>query len=401
VTVNRAANYTIQGFLYQFHLTILEIVNSSNDATTTVEGIIEDIEVRNPSSTTAVQCKYHESKTKFVPSAVFEPLLQMMHHFHTTSGSNASYVLHAYFADPSVSASTIGASTMTDALASSSRELKVYTDALRNKIDLDAFLAKFIFRPGPQYDALAQKVQEALGMAGFSESDVATLVYPNSLHLVGNLARRSDLSLRSITRNEFIRQLRSIQRTAVSCWTLAGRSRAQVLGARKRQLASLLKPNERSRAFVISAEGIDNFEVEAAQFVIDYCSKYHFKKTHTRTPVFVLKASDDAVSRIFQRAKAFKVLPMDGYEAGSFDENRFLREPVGPHLAPPRDREFAFKILRWSHVGTIAKMYTEDIYLIGDPCPEVGETDELRLQRLATRSIGDIRFMMGIDNEHD
>ena len=59
----RTADYTIQGFLYQFNKTMLEILRAQDDDKVTVEGIVEDIEVATPTTLTAVQCKYHEAST--------------------------------------------------------------------------------------------------------------------------------------------------------------------------------------------------------------------------------------------------------------------------------------------------------------------------------------------------
>ncbi len=79
--MSRTADYTIKGFLYQFNKTSLSILESKDDDTITVEGIIEDIEIKSSESTTAIQCKYHEASTNFQESAVYKPLLQMIKHF--------------------------------------------------------------------------------------------------------------------------------------------------------------------------------------------------------------------------------------------------------------------------------------------------------------------------------
>lgn len=43
--MSRAADYTIQGFLYQFNKTALVILGAQDDDAITLEGIVEDIEV--------------------------------------------------------------------------------------------------------------------------------------------------------------------------------------------------------------------------------------------------------------------------------------------------------------------------------------------------------------------
>lgn len=93
----RAADYTIQGFLYQFNKTALEILKAQDDDKIAVEGIVEDIEVASATSLTAIQCKYHEASTSFTVSAVYKPLLQMLKHFSDNPTASVRYVLFAHF----------------------------------------------------------------------------------------------------------------------------------------------------------------------------------------------------------------------------------------------------------------------------------------------------------------
>ena len=96
----RQANNTIKGYLYQFNKSILEIMNADEDASITLEGVIEDIDIELSGSTTTIQCKYHEDK-KYHISSVAAPILEMICHYHECSviGKNMSYVLYAYYAD--------------------------------------------------------------------------------------------------------------------------------------------------------------------------------------------------------------------------------------------------------------------------------------------------------------
>lgn len=95
--MSRTADYTIQGFLYQFNKTALEILDAQDDDKVTVEGIIEDIEVTTPATLKAVQCKYHEASTSFTASAVYKPLLQMLKHFSDHQSASIRYILFAHF----------------------------------------------------------------------------------------------------------------------------------------------------------------------------------------------------------------------------------------------------------------------------------------------------------------
>jgi len=91
--MSRSADYTIQGFLYQFNKTALEILKSHGDDIITIEGIVEDIEIESSVSTTAIQCKYHEASKSFKPSMLYKPLLQMLKHFGEYPNANVRYVL--------------------------------------------------------------------------------------------------------------------------------------------------------------------------------------------------------------------------------------------------------------------------------------------------------------------
>ena len=57
--MNREADYTIKGFLYQFNVTLEQLLLSTDGSSITVEGIIEDVDIKTPIDTKAIQCKYH------------------------------------------------------------------------------------------------------------------------------------------------------------------------------------------------------------------------------------------------------------------------------------------------------------------------------------------------------
>ena len=62
--MDRVASSTIKGFLYQFNVTLEELLNSDSEEIF-VEGRIEDIDIIDESNLKAIQCKYHESQEKF------------------------------------------------------------------------------------------------------------------------------------------------------------------------------------------------------------------------------------------------------------------------------------------------------------------------------------------------
>ncbi|MDA8502227.1 hypothetical protein NNO02_07140, partial [Citrobacter sp. Awk 2] len=97
--MSRTADYTIQGFLYQFNKALLGVLQSSETDIITIEGIIEDVEIESITGIEAIQCKYHETVDNFSYSSIYKPLLQMMQHFVKNPGNNITYVLFAHFPD--------------------------------------------------------------------------------------------------------------------------------------------------------------------------------------------------------------------------------------------------------------------------------------------------------------
>ena len=160
--MSRAADYTIKGFLYQFNKSILEVLNSPEGSTITVEGIVEDVEIATPSLIKAIQCKYHEASETFTVSSIFKPLLQMMHHFHANPGANIRYVLFAHF--PSVEETPkpkIGKTDLQNALNSNNADLKKYVDALKGGVNLGGLLTRFDMEFGPAFDELVTQIGRA------------------------------------------------------------------------------------------------------------------------------------------------------------------------------------------------------------------------------------------------
>lgn len=94
--MGRIADSTIKGFMYQFNLSLNEILKSTNEIVK-IEGIIEDIDMINQEDITAIQRKYHEEVEKFQWSKVSKPILQMLKTYTNSEGKNISFILHAFF----------------------------------------------------------------------------------------------------------------------------------------------------------------------------------------------------------------------------------------------------------------------------------------------------------------
>ena len=143
--MSRTADYSIQGFIYQFVVTfhkLLQITDSSSEIT--IEGPVEDIDLATPTGIEAIQCKYHETKDKFTLSSIYKPVLQMMNHYFKDSSKNTRYRLYAHFPNELVGSKKVLTSTeITQILDSKAKEYQTLISDLKGFFDVTGFLSKF------------------------------------------------------------------------------------------------------------------------------------------------------------------------------------------------------------------------------------------------------------------
>jgi len=399
----RTADYSIQGFLYQFNKTALEILRAQDDDTITVEGIVEDIEVESPASLTAIQCKYHEASTAFTASAVYKPLLQMLKHFSDNPTANLRYVLFAHFPGVDAPLPTVDKSTLQAALASKDKELAKHVKAVPSGIDLDGFEGRFTMEFGPRYDDITKQVAIELEAKGIPAGEIETLAYPNAIHMIAALSVKHDPADRRITKKQFLSALKTIRTTAISRWTLALKTRQKLLEARRKQLKVHLDKNARLRYFVIDPSSIEDYDTEIVLFISDYIDKYHFKPAHISTPSLCLCANRDHVQDIQRRLFAKEIVAEDGYIGGEFQESRFFREPMSSKKQGAKiQREFALRLLSWEDHGEVLNnRKCDDLFIIGEPDCDSLDTVDVNVEPLAGVTMKEIKYVMGVSNVYE
>ncbi|MDR4460308.1 MAG: hypothetical protein MRJ67_07290 [Nitrospirales bacterium] len=396
----RSADYTIQGFLYQFNKTVLEILKAPDNGIITVEGIVEDIEIASPISQTAIQCKYHEASTSFTESAIYKPLLQMLKHFSDNPNSNIRYVLFAHFPGVSTPHPAVGKDTLQAALKSKDKGIKKHVDALPSKIDLDSFEGQFTMEFGPRYDDITKQVAKELKANGIPEDDIETLAYPNAIHMIATLSVKHDPADRKLTKKQFLSDLAVIRTTAISRWTLALKTRTKLLDARRHQLKVHLGKNTRLRYFVIDPIDIEDYDTEIVLFLTDYIDKYHFKSAHISTPIICLFSQHDEIQVIQHRLYAKGIYATDGYVGGRFEESFFFREPLlSKGTSGKLKREFSLRILSWhDHYKVLNNRKCDDLFIIGQPDCGSLDTVDVNVERLAGATMKEIKYVMGVSN---
>jgi hypothetical protein len=402
--MSRAADYTIKGFLYQFNKTLLEILNSQDDSIITVEGIVEDIEIVTPNAMTAIQCKYHEASEAFTLSGIFKPLLQMMNHFHANPSANIRYILFAHY--PSVKTElqpSVGKAEFQGALDSKNEDLQKYVETLRGNVDLDGFLSRFAMKFGEAFDDLVAQVSAALKANGIPDGDIDTLAYPNAINMIAGISVKHEPTERRITKRQFLESLKGIRKTAISRWTLALRTRSQLLDARRKQLKTHLDKNSRLRYLIVDSESLDDYATEIVLFVSDYLDKYHFKTAHISTPVLCLCTSKEDFLSIQHRLFTKGIISTDGYIGEHFEESLFFRDPFTSKGAGGAvKREFSLRMLRWEdHGAVLNNRKCDDLFIIGESGCDSLTTVDVNVEHLAATSLKEVKYVMGVSNVYE
>jgi hypothetical protein len=401
--MDRSADYTIQGFLYQFNKTLSEILSSPDDAEISIEGIIEDIEVRSPKGIIATQCKYHESQANFVLSLIYKPILQMLRHFHLNPQSNITYVIFAHFPSPPAN-TTLSISDLRTVLSTKDSKLSKICKGFKSRIDLPKFLSKFRLEFGPSYDEITKQILTLLEGVGIPKGDVDILAYPNAIQIVANLSIIHDEKMRKTTKASLLAQLGAIKATAISRWTLSLKSRRQLLQARQKQLKAHLSANVRRRTIVLDGSSIDHFQAEVVPFVMDYLDRYHYKPCHIFTPCFCLDVQDAEFEDIRFRLYKKGIQSNDGYIGSTFDLNHFLREPVierkrGGSVAR---REFSLRLLQWNKNGSaLNHLESDDIFKIGANGFGTISTQDAIIESVEITNFKELRFAISLSNVLD
>lgn len=392
--MGRSADYTIQGFLYQFNQTLAELLKAADDAEITIEGIVEDIEVATFTGTKAIQCKYHETKDKYTPSILYDPLLQMMKHFKSNPSAKITYHLYAHFPnDPTV---TISVTDLNSALASKNKDLQTLITEVQG-VDINDFLKVFSVTVTPKYDDLTEENSKLLEKLGFNKGEVETLFYPNAIQIIADLSIKHNETLRKITKRDFLDSLRRIRHTAISQWTLALKTRQKVLEARRKQLKENLSANVRLRFLVIFPKFLERFDDQIVLFIKSFIDKYHYKQAHTHTPLFALDTHQVLLDEIAERLIGKDVVPNLGRPVKSFSESNFFREP----MISKDKKEFDLRLILWEDYKNLQlKVKADDIFVVG-----VGDTASLDLKDVNFEALGadnfdEVKYMLGMSNAY-
>lgn len=218
---NRTATDTIKGYFYQFDLAILKLLQLEDEIhEITVEGI-EDVDVKNATDETAIQCKYH-SKTEYNHSVIAKPIRLMLNHFKEVLNGKEKKIKYLYFGHFKSGHEKYPSKFTLDFLKSNLLTYKKETVVYKHYEDLnlnDENLMSFLetleidINAKSYEDQLKEiftflKIQDNFNCDDF---EAENFYYNNALKIISNLAKEDDLANRRITKKDFLNQINSKQ----------------------------------------------------------------------------------------------------------------------------------------------------------------------------------------------
>ncbi|WP_405423063.1 hypothetical protein [Pantoea stewartii] len=403
--MSRSAEDTIKGFVYQFHKTAKQILVSEMDAEIALEGAIEDIDIKDVTGEiTAIQCKYHESQDKFVPSLIFKAILQMALNMIKHPNTNIKFILFIH--TPDYNTQNNRKLTLTEfdsALNSQQDTIKKIAAQIPSTFPKTTFVASVDIEFAPHFDELSEQVKEELGKIEINNSDVNTILYPNIINHVALISTRKDPSSRNTTKKDVIDFLRKTNDIAISKWTLFLKSRDMLLRAKRTQLLEGLKLNTRMRCFYFKERKIENINDEIVIFIKNYIDKYHFKALHTKTPTFVLECDFTTLLDIQHRLYQKKIIANTGYIGCRFEEANFNREPLTINVTKSQtNREFDVRLLMAPNdIKSINVRKNDDIFLISDYIPDEIDTQDVQIFLSGVESREELEYILNIRSNYE
>lgn len=433
--MSRVADSTIQGFLYQFNITLQEILKASEDDEITVEGIIEDIDIGRENNTVAIQCKYHEGQEKFSLSKIYKPILQMMKTFAENPNANIEYILYMYFPNLVDSEMKITLDDLTEIIETKNKEYLIdyiaylkkcnskeildiiskkrksdndkqkikkyfYENDMDLKFDLQQFLTRFKIVVGEKYEKIKEINKKLLQEQGFSKEDVDDLFFPNAIQIIADLSINKIVDKRKTNKRNIIKLLKEHKDTAFSRWTKEIISRKKILQIKRKQLSQNLNKNYRERCFILNPKWIENFDKEISNFIRNYKEKYCWKvKLHKPTTFCIMNVDKNYITQLISELYEMNVKVETGYVGEKFYKEKFMANPQ----KKIKDNwiEFNIRLIDYSDnfIYVIKNMQIDDLFIIGkEETENIGKLGK-NIEKIEIENLKELEFLLNLRKE--
>lgn len=440
--MDRVADSTIKGFLYQFSLTLKEILTSSIEEEIRVEGIIEDIDIIQSGQSTAIQCKYHEAIEVFNLSAIYKPILQMLKHYaecrRRNDKSSIKYILYAYFpslpkGEKEITISdleTILNTTNIDYICSYVAHIKKTTDPiiieLVNKsvksasekatikeyfisntleiaFDLKEFLEdSFKFIIGESFCDLEKEVCDLLvsEVNDFSDTDAREIFYPNAIQKIADISIKKNEDDRILNKQWLIQDLLRTKSTAITRWTKELTNYKELLKVKRKQLSYNLNNNQRKRCIIFNSQQLTDFEENIVMFIKDFTDVYCCKvKLHTPAIICIEDYNKENLDILISRLYAKSIKIENGFKGNTFFKDAFLQRPE--FKLQSSWMQFVVKLcFGMSEIyEAINENKPDDLFVISEEIPAEIDLNDINVEHMEVKRFSDLKYLLKIENE--
>lgn len=422
----RQADSTIKGYLYQFNKSILTILEAEKDASIVLEGVIEDIDIHSPLSTTTIQCKYHEDK-KYQISSVATPILEMLCHYCESAylGKEVSYILYAYYAenvesvDMDAFVTFLGLTKDKDilckyfhriyivsdsdilAIANKSQKSKDEKDQLINyykanratltlRVDISEFWKVFSYVKAEQFDILKDKVIQKLEEITDYNTAIS-MYYPNAFSMVASLSAKSTEKERTLTKDQLVMFLTQQKSVLLNKWTLEVLDKEQIIKTKKAYLMSAFSSNPDIRAFVFSDDFLNNVDESVIRFIQEYLNKYFKKPKLQKPPIFIFGNNH---SGLMQKTLLELYKYQKSVNTGLIG-NTFVTDSFVNNKNCPADFVCKMALLQDISVNVLEQCQVNQLYIVGTICKSLDSANYF-VEKLDVSNINIIRYLVGL-----
>ncbi len=404
----------------------MEILSADDEASITLEGIIEDIDIQLPNSTATIQCKYHED-TKFTMSSVAAPILEMVCHYNEciALGKAIQYVLYAHYSENVEEIDAVAFEnhisttnskelqlsyfhkiyTISDAsileLANKPKKTKEDKTKILNYYSLNRSSLKLCFEwskfwncfkyvPAEEFELLKEKVIVKLSEQA-DRKTAEDLYYPNAFSMVANISAKTEISERTIDKKTFLEKLKSKESVLITKWMLIGLDRKKILQAKKQHLSSSFSLNTAIRAFVFSNQFHSSNEDKIIPFIQEYIAKYYKKRTLQRPPLFIFENGSDIIQKVILGLHKYQKAVNSGLVGNVFMSDSFINNT-------DCSAEFVCKIASLQNINTgiFEACNVNQLYIIGNVETECSSTNYYT-ERIEIEEIDELRYLVNLD----
>lgn len=213
MTKSREATSPIRGYIYQFNLSILELLKlEANNSSITIEGI-EDIDIEHVNGTTeTIQCKYYE-ETEYNHSVISEAIRWMLKHFAENKDSKLKYKLYGHYKSGHHKFTTENLNSEFFKknfflYKKNGTQYEEHKDLNLCQKDIVNFIKKLDININAEsFDSLNNSIiNEIMKMQNCDDVE-AGHYYNNALNIIVTLATKKTKSDRKISKSEFIKKI--------------------------------------------------------------------------------------------------------------------------------------------------------------------------------------------------